>query len=259
MIPTSKPLGDLRFALEALFEGIHTVTTLGGAGGGSTNEGATGGGSPTTQPKASGKKKVKKEEPAEVDVKTEDGVKEEFGVDTKLNLTEPDGLSVNAGALTIVKRNATGKTGVEHALIEWSSDPLTDMIADAVLSVILQLEEEPAGLVEAEKAHKSAIEAKDKNAAQNARLRIVAAMLGVQFGEPNVDEGDQKLEFKVDNHAVAVRYGNRDVFCADAGTKTRVETALERIDMAIADSAFARTLPSVSGVSGKGGSALGGT
>ncbi len=259
MIPTSKPLGDLRFALEALFEGIHTVTTLGGAGGGSTNEGATGGGFPTTQPKASGKKKVKKEEPAEVDVKTEDGVKEEFGVDTKLNLTEPDGLSVNAGALTIVKRNATGKTGVEHALIEWSSDPLTDMIADAVLSVILQLEEEPAGLVEAEKAHKRAVEAKDKNAAQNARLRIVAAMLGVQFGEPNVDEGDQKLEFKVDNHAVAVRYGNRDVFCADAGTKTRVETALERIDMAIADSAFARTLPSVSGVSGKGGSALGGT
>jgi hypothetical protein len=39
-----------------------------------------------------------------------------------------------------------------------------------------------------------------------------------------------------------------------------VETALERIDVAIADSAFARTLPSVSGMSGsRGGSALGGT
>jgi cleavage and polyadenylation specificity factor subunit 3 len=51
------------------------------------------------------------------------------------------------------------------------------------------------------------------------------------------------------------------VHCADAAVKARVETALERIDMAIADSSFARTLPSVSGLSGsvsKGG-AIGGT
>ena len=30
MIPTETPLTDLRFALESLFEGIHTVTSLGG-------------------------------------------------------------------------------------------------------------------------------------------------------------------------------------------------------------------------------------
>jgi len=61
-------------------------------------------------------------------------------------IEEPEGLSVNGGALTIRKR-AAGPAGVEHALVEWSSDPLTDMIADAVLSVVLQLEEEPVGLV----------------------------------------------------------------------------------------------------------------
>ena len=43
-------------------------------------------------------------------------------------------------------------------------------------------------MAEAEKAHKNALEAKDKDGAANARLRIVAAMLGVQFGEPDVDE-----------------------------------------------------------------------
>jgi cleavage and polyadenylation specificity factor subunit 3 len=166
---------------------------------------------------------------------------------------------VNAGALTIVKKPATGKTDVEHALIEWSSDPLTDMIADAVLSVILQLEEEPVGLVEAEQAHKNALQAKDTKAAQDARLKIVAAMLGVQFGEPDVDIQTQTLKMNVDAVGVVVKYGTRDVECADAATKSRVEQALERIDMAIADSAFARTLPSVSGLSGKGGSAMGGT
>ena len=48
---------------------------------------------------------------------------------------------------------------------------------------------------------------------------------------------------------VAVRYGTRDVDCEDAAVKARVETALERIDVAIADSSFSRALPSVSGVS----------
>ena len=105
---------------------------------------------------------------------------------------------MNGGALTIVRRAASGKTGVAHALVEWSSDPLTDMIADAVLSVILQLAEEPAGLAEAEKAHKNALEAKDTDGAANARLRIVAGMLGVQFGEPRaIDEENQVVEYDI--------------------------------------------------------------
>ena len=76
-------------------------------------------------------------------------------------------------------------------------------------------------------------------------------MLGVQFGEPRaIDEENQVVELRVENADVAVRYGNRDVDCADAAVKARVETALGRIDMAIADSSFSRALPSVSGVSG---------
>jgi cleavage and polyadenylation specificity factor subunit 3 len=265
MIPTETPLTDLRFALEALFEGIHTVTSLRKE----SPEGSRG--SPPASPKAKakkaakkasprrgGKKEVKaeavKDEPAELDaVKAEDDAAD-------AGEEEPEGLSVNGGALTIVRRAASGKTGVAHALVEWSSDPLTDMIADAVLSVILQLAEEPAGLAEAEKAHKNALEAKDKDGAANARLRIVAAMLGVQFGEPDVDEPTQTLRLRVENADATVQYKTRSVECADPATRARVETALERIDVAIADSAFARTLPSVSGMSGsRGGSALLGT
>ena len=265
MIPTETPLTDLRFALEALFEGIHTVTSL-------RKESPPA--SPPASPKAKAKKaapraspkrggkKVKaeevKDEPAELDaVKAEDDAAD---AGEPRGEPEPEGLSVNGGALTIVRRAASGKTGVAHALVEWSSDPLTDMIADAVLSVILQLAEEPAGLAEAEKAHKNALEAKDTDGAANARLRIVAGMLGVQFGDPDVDEPTQTLRLRVENADATVKYGTRSVECADPATRARVETALERIDVAIADSAFARTLPSVSGMSGsRGGSALGGT
>lgn len=316
MVPTSVPLTNLRFALEALFEGIHAVTTLGGGGaaagaaGGAAGESRSGGQevkgeaedaapregagekkpaavSPKRRGTGGGGKKVKKEDKAEEaeeivkkekqEEEEEEGEKEDEekkqkdeadagggAEDAKDGVTagrgggtgaaaEPEGLSVNGGALTIVKRPA-GKVGVEHALIEWSSDPLTDMIADAVLSVILQLEEEPEGLAEAEDAHKAAIAARDEAAAAAARLRIVAAMLGVQFGEPDVDDAAQTLRLRVDNVDAEVRYATRDVECADSAVKARVETALERIDMAIADSSFARTLPSVSGMSGLSGS-----
>jgi cleavage and polyadenylation specificity factor subunit 3 len=176
-----------------------------------------------------------------------------------LPAVEPEGLSVNGGALTILKRVA-GAAGVEHALITWCSDPLTDMIADAVLSVILQLEQEPAGLAEAEGAHQAALAARDKAAAAAARLRIVAAMLGVQFGEPVLDVASQTLSLRVDGVDATVRYASRDVDCDDGAVKARMETALERIDMAIADSSLARTLPSVSGLSGsasRGGAGAG--
>ena len=326
MVPTTVPLTNLRFALEALFEGIHTVTTLGGGAGSPTRGGTSvagavaGGGqeggddrnvkeeetteddkprklsrkvaaadkkkkTPAASPKRKGARRggvkkeeeeeeeaeaaaasaaaeeeiVKKEEEKKPDVDDEEeksDIKETFGTPLSSTSFEPEGLSVNGGALTIVKRPA-GQVGVEHALIEWSSDPLTDMIADAVLSVILQLEEEPAGLAEAEDAHKAALAARDKAAAAAARLRIVAAMLGVQFGEPDVDEASQTLKLRVDNLNAEVRYATRDVDCEDAAVKGRVETALERIDMAIADSSFARTLPSVSGMSGGTGASKG--
>ena len=180
-------------------------------------------------------------------------MKQEMGEESTAPVdAEPEGLSVNGGALTIMKR-PEGDRGVEHALIEWYCEPLTDMIADAVLSVILQLEDEPKGLVEAEEMHKAAIAARDKTGAAAARLRIVAAMMGVQFGEPDVNEETQTLKMRIDNVNAEVKYATRDVECDDPGVKARVEVALERIDVAIADASFSRTLPSVSGLSGSRG------
>ena len=67
------------------------------------------------------------------------------------------------------------------------------------------------------------------------------------------DDATQTLRLRGENTDCEVRYATRDVDCAAPAVKARVETALERIDMAIADSSFARTLPSVSGLSGSRG------
>ena len=73
-----------------------------------------------------------------------------------------EGLSINDGMVTIRKRYADDVTGVEHVVIEWNSDPLTDMIVDATLSAILQLESEPENLKEAEAGLRDAIKTKDE-------------------------------------------------------------------------------------------------
>jgi len=44
-----------------------------------------------------------------------------------------------------------------------------------------------------------ALAARDAASAAAARLRIVAAMLGVQFGAPDVDNAAQTLSMRVDN------------------------------------------------------------
>ena len=54
-------------------------------------------------------------------------------------------------------------------------------------------------MAEAEASHRAALAARDAASAAVARLRIVAAMLGVQFGAPSVDDAAQTLSMRVDN------------------------------------------------------------
>ena len=51
----------------------------------------------------------------------------------------------------------------------------------------------------------------------------------------------------VDGAVVDVDYKTRSVSCGDDATRTRLETALERIDIAIADAAYAQAMPALSG------------
>ena len=157
-----------------------------------------------------------------------------------------DGLTINDGMVTVRKRFADEVTGIEHVVIEWCSDPLTDMIVDATLSAILQLENEPEGLKEAEEGLKEAIKTKDDSSAEKWRLRVVAAMLSAQFGEAKVNEKKATLALSVDGIDAVVEYRTRTVVCDNEAMKQRLDTTISRIDEAIADAAYARAVHSLS-------------
>ena len=164
LVPSKIPISTLRFALEALFEGLHVVSTLAPEEDEEEEEDAEEeANKPAAKKKAAPKKKATtsrakkaKTEPSEVEARE--------GED-KFDVDKADGLSINDVMVTIRKRFADEITGVEHVVIEWNSDPLTDMIVDATLSAILQLESEPEALKEAEAGLRDAIKKKDETSA----------------------------------------------------------------------------------------------
>jgi cleavage and polyadenylation specificity factor subunit 3 len=124
--------------------------------------------------------------------------------------------------------------------LKWVSNPVHDMVADAVLSVTLQTLSNPST---------SRAMAKDE-AALDQTANIVRTMLAHRFGcaalapEPNGDsaetggggEGDvdaaaeaSVVRLEVDGHEVRVDVRDETVSCGDADTQKKVEAALKRI------------------------------
>ena len=234
LVPSKVPISTLRFALEALFEGLHVVSTLVAEEAEEdedeeneeTEKKPASKKKPASTAKKSSRAKRVKTDPAEVEARE--------GED-KFDVRREDGLTINDGMVTVRKRFADEVTGIEHVVIEWCSDPLTDMIVDATLSAILQLENEPEGLKEAEEGLKEAIKTKDDSSAEKWRLRVVAAMLSAQFGEAKVNEKKATLALSVDGIDAVVEYRTRTVVCDNEAMKQRLDTTISRIDEAIAD------------------------
>ena len=245
LVPSKVPISTLRFALEALFEGLHVVSTLVAEEAEEdedeeneeTEKKPASKKKPASTAKKSSRAKRVKTDPAEVEARE--------GED-KFDVRREDGLTINDGMVTVRKRFADEVTGIEHVVIEWCSDPLTDMIVDATLSAILQLENEPEGLKEAEEGLKEAIKTKDDSSAEKWRLRVVAAMLSAQFGEAKVNEKKATLALSVDGIDAVVEYRTRTVVCDNEAMKQRLDTTISRIDEAIADAAYARAVHSLS-------------
>lgn len=243
LVPSKVPIGTLRFALEALFEGLHKISTLmpeeeedEEEEKGKTDEGAS---------------EPAKKKPRTKKVKTEVAEVEAAPGENKFDVTKADGLSINDGMVTVRKRFADEVTGVEHVVIEWNSDPLTDMIVDATLSAILQLETEPEGLKEAEEGLRDAIKDKDTLEAEKWRLKVVAAMLSAQFGKTKVNEKKGTIAMDVDGADVTIEYRTRSVICDNDALRQRLELTIGRIDEAIADAAYSNVVRSLSASSTK--------
>jgi len=257
LIPCEVNIDTLRFALEALFEGMHAVRTL------------------RMPKKSSFKNEEDDDENIIEEKKTEEKksltkgrktkkAKKEVAMIKKEEDEEDDddkweeGVSIDNGAVTLRKAKKSDEVGVEHVILEWASDPFADVLADATLSVVLQLNREPETLKAYERDHAIAMKENDTEAVELLRFKMAVAMLEAQFGKAQkVDEKTRVLEMNVDAKRVTILHATRTVACdEDESTRSRVELALGRIDEAIADCSYARRVRSATTTGGGGATAV---
>lgn len=144
-------------------------------------------------------------------------------------------LSVTVGGVVSVTYHPADDVAGQdsHVVLEWEGGRHGDMVADAVVAVILQTFEAPAAATKAEAALHAARSAGDEDAAAVAELHLMAALLRSQYGPAHVDEEEGSIELSVDQLIVVVEHKSGKVICGDAGLRARIERSLERLAAAI--------------------------
>jgi len=137
--------------------------------------------------------------------------------------------------ITVGYRLANAELGYEsHAVVMWRGGAVGDMLADAVVAVILQAAGEPPAAAAAEAARAAAIAEGDAEGAVAAEMSLLAALLRAQFGgEVEVDVAALEVRFTVDGVALVVDHRSAKVACEDEGLRGRVERALARVTQAM--------------------------
>ena len=95
------------------------------------------------------------------------------------------------GTVTLAYQPSSGGGAANShgsAVLEWVSGSDADMVADAVVAVVLQAAGAPPGMEGAEAARRKALAAGDTGGVEAAELSILTALLGAQFGPARVDE-----------------------------------------------------------------------
>jgi cleavage and polyadenylation specificity factor subunit 3 len=134
----------------------------------------------------------------------------------------------------VVYREGNPEAGYErHVVVEWAGGPAGDLVADAVVAVLLQAAGEPLAAAEAETARRDALAAGDKAGAAAAELSLLAALLGAQFGVAVADVEAGVVRVAVDKAAAVVDPRSSQVACDDDALRGRLERALERAIIAM--------------------------
>lgn len=130
-------------------------------------------------------------------------------------------------------------SGLEHAdeearvILEWTGGAEADMIADAVIAIVLQAAGQPPGIGDAELARYKALQSGDADGAARAEMGVMAALLSAQFGPAQVDTRSNIIFVDVDGKHVIIDAKSGDVQCGDAALKGRVQKAMGRMQRAL--------------------------
>jgi cleavage and polyadenylation specificity factor subunit 3 len=147
---------------------------------------------------------------------------------------------VEVGEIVRVRyRPGSTKLGYgSHVVLEWAGGSKGDVVADAVLAVLLQTAGEPAGAAELEQRRSAAMADGDVAAALAAEVQLAGMLLSAQFGPVDVQESTGHISWCVDGVEVSVDVVGHKVSCETEALRARVEKVMMRIHEAMKPAAL---------------------
>jgi cleavage and polyadenylation specificity factor subunit 3 len=208
-VAIDKPFSEIRLALEIMFEGI---------------EGA-------------GHLPVKSAQPPGSSSSSSGPGASKAGPASSADVQEE---CVEVGEIVRVRyRRANDTLGYDtHVVLEWAGGSKGDVVADAVLAVLLQTAGEPAGAAELELRRATALADGDVGAAVLAELQLAGMLLAAQFGPVDVNETTGQISWNVDGVEVVVDVVGGKVSCESEALRVRVEKVMLRIHEAMKPAAL---------------------
>ncbi|KAJ8440743.1 hypothetical protein Cgig2_005474 [Carnegiea gigantea] len=113
-----------------------------------------------------------------------------------------------------------------HVSLHWTADPISDMVSDSIVALILNMTREmPQVVVESE-----AVKTEEEN--EKKMEKVAHALLVSLFGDVKLGE-DGKLVIIVDSNVAYLDKQSGDVESENEGLKERVRIAFRRIQSAV--------------------------
>ncbi|KAJ6763452.1 hypothetical protein OIU79_024073 [Salix purpurea] len=113
-----------------------------------------------------------------------------------------------------------------HISLHWTADPISDMVSDSVVALVLNISREvPKVIVEAED-----LKSEEENGKK--AEKVIYALLVSLFGDVKLGENG-KLVISVDGNVAELDKQSGDVESENEGLKERVRTAFRRIQRAV--------------------------
>ncbi|CAL5022748.1 unnamed protein product [Urochloa decumbens] len=129
-------------------------------------------------------------------------------------------------ALIVHERVTIRLESESYVTLQWSSDPISDMVSDSVVSMVLNIGREGPKVVPVEEA------AKTKEDTERVALKVVYSLMASLFGDVKVGE-EGKFVISVDGDVAHLDGRSGDVECENAMLKERIKTAFRRIQGAV--------------------------
>ncbi|CAL9117365.1 unnamed protein product [Musa textilis] len=114
----------------------------------------------------------------------------------------------------------------KYVTMQWSSDPISDMVSDSVVAMILNISRECPKVTAVAEAEKTQEEM------EKMAHKVIYSLLVSLFGDVKVGE-EGKLIVTVDGDVAQLDGKNGEVECVNEGLKERVKTAFRRIQSAV--------------------------